>query len=355
MAELAGIRQSIDRAWRLLSETGFMDMAMEMYTDAYRSRVHAAVTELREAVRALVRRNNRDAYGEMSAARRITLWKAILRARAPTTGIYLMGQLGARYPGMTAELETATNDLARLPAVGTTAELRRMSQRIREAMPGRRNAVEEEAARQGDPMPRGITSEEAALYQRIVFRAMRRSERESHSYRNAGDAAIGAFGESFLPAMPGQNTQGFVQDQVEGRFTEMAVGAQRANAVGATVSLIRGVLSAIDAHGRATNSTYRLNYWIHQGCLEESGGDASAAMQLGRQLQTIRQRMNAWLAWLERHQDHPSFVPPSGRIDAAPTASNDRGTNSRSPAGNRRWPVQSSLHTAAVRGPEGLA
>ena len=32
-------------------------------------------------------------------------------------------------------------------------------------------------------------------------------------------------------------------------------------------------------------------------------------------LQDIKRRMNAWLEWLERHQDHPSYVPPSGRLD----------------------------------------
>jgi len=234
-----------------------------------------------------------------------------------------------------------------------------MTSSILDAAPDRRTALEQEAARGGDPMPPGITTAEAELYQRIVLRAIQQSRREESSHRNAGDAALDAFGQSFLPALPNSSDgiHGIAQDQVEGHLAdavsrggETAV-RESANRIGAIVSVIRALTDAADAHYRATHPEYRLNYWIHQGCLEERNGNAQGAAQLMQNLQDIRQRMNDWLEWLERHQDHPSYVPPSGRLDPAPRASL---TTHRSGAASHNGPVQGSERGPANRGTLGF-
>jgi len=85
MTDITGIRQSVSRAWRLLNETGFLDMSRGLNAESYQLNVREAVRELREAARSLVHPDNLGAYGELSASLRLTLWKSILRARAPAS------------------------------------------------------------------------------------------------------------------------------------------------------------------------------------------------------------------------------------------------------------------------------
>lgn len=358
MTDLAGIRQSVSRASQLLNSTGFMDISRGLQTAAYQRNVREAVRELGEAAQSLVRQDNRAAYGQMNDGLRQMLWQSILMARAPATGAFVISRLGAQYPGMPDHLREADRILSSHANGFPVRVLHRMMSTILDAAPTQRTGVEQEAARQGDPMPRRITTAEAELYQRIVLRAIEQSRREEFSHRNAGDAALEAFGESFLPPLPWEDPRGFAQDQGEGMLAEtLSRGGETAvresaNRIGAVVSMVRAISSAADAHYRANHPEYRLNYWIHQGCLAESGGSPAAGTRLGERLQDIRRRMNAWLEWLQRHQEHPSYVPPYGRIDAAPRASADSTQNG---ADNRSGPVQGPVRGPAQRGSMGLA
>ena len=360
MAEIAGIRQSVTRAWQLLNQTGFMDMSRGLHTEAFQRNVEEAVRELREAANSLVREGNRGAYGELSGSLRQSLWKSILRARAPATGVFIISRLGGQYRAMSDDVREADRSLAGLANGFPVRELHRMASEILNASPDQRTAVEQEAARGGDPMPRPISAQEATLYQRIMLRAIDQSRREASSYRNAGEAAFDAFGQSFLPALPldSDGIRGMGQDQVEGALASAVsrggetVARESANSIGAIVSLIRAVTDAADAHYRANHPEYRLNHWVHQGCLSECGGNGAAASRMMEQLQNIRQRMDDWLQWLQRHQDHPSYVPPGGRWEARPTASAE---SVRSGASNRTGSVQGSVRAPANRGSLGLA
>lgn len=360
MTDIAGIQQSVSRAWQLLNQTGFMDMSRGLYTEAYQRNVSEAMRELREASRSLVADGNRGAYGELNSNMRVMLWKSILRARAPATGIFIISRLGAQYRGMAEDVRTADNLMSSLANGFPVRELHHMTSRILNASPDPRTALEQEAARSGDPMPPGISTQEAELYQRIMLRAIQQSSREASAYRNAGEAAFDAFGQSFLPPLPdsADGMRAFGQDQVEGALASAVsrggetVARESAQSIGAIVSLIRAISDAADAHYRANNPEYRLNHWVHQGCLAESGGNGPAAVSLMERLQNIRQRMNAWLEWLQRHQDHPSYVPPSGRLDPAPTAS-----LSPNPSGtaNRTGSVMGSMRGPSGRSSIGLA
>jgi hypothetical protein len=358
MTELAGIRQSVSRASQLLNATGFMDISRGLQTDAYQRNVRAAVRELREAARSLVQENNHRAYRGLSDHEQQMLWQSILLARAPATGAFIISRLGSRYPQMADHVREADRTLSSHANGFPVRELHRMRSSILDAAPTTQTVIEQNAEREGDPMPPGINRPEAELYQRIVLRAIQRSRLEAVSNRNPGEAALDAFSASFLPALPWENPEAFGQDQAEGRFAEIisrggeTAVRESANRIGAMVSLFRAIHDAADAHYRASHPDYRLSHWVHQGCLAETGNDSAAAERLGRRLQDIRQRMNAWLAWLERHPDHPSYVPPYGRIDAAPRASVE---STRNGSDNRTGPVQGSVRGAADRGSLGLA
>lgn len=349
MAQTEGIIQSVTRAWRLLNETGFMDISRGLNTEGYQRNVREAVRELREAARSLTRQDNQAAYGELDSSQRDQLWKSILAAQAPDTGIYIISRLGVRFPDMADHVRSADRAMSRRANGFPVVVLHSMTDRIIAAAPSLQSAIEREAARQGDPMPRRITTEEAELYQRIVLRAIRHSRSEAISHRNAGDAALEAFAESFLPA---HTPQDILQDQFEGAGLAATLG-ERADGAGLIISLLRAVSSAADAHYRATNPEARLRHWIHQGCLAETHNSEQGALDLMRRLQDIKRRMDAWLQWLQRHQDHPAYVPPSGRLDPAPTASLRPAL--RGGVSNRAGPVQGPVEGAVDRGPQGLA
>ena len=360
MTDTNGIIQSANRAWRLLNTTGLFDMSRGLYTEAYQRNLREAVRELREAARSLVRPNNLDAYGELDESNRLTLWKSIMRARAPATGEYIYSRLGLRHREIPEDIREARRLLSSQSNGFPGRELMFIMTLILNAAPDARTILEQQAARDGDPMPPGITTAEAELYQRIMLAAIANSSREASRYRNAGEAAMETFGQTLLPALPTDpnGMRAFGQDQVEGalatavsRGSETAV-RESAQSIGAIVSLIRAVTDAADAHYRMNNPEYRLNHWVHQGCLAETGNNGNAAVQMIGQLQNIRERMDAWLQWLERHHDHPSYVPPGGRWEAAPTASLD---TSRTGAANHSGPVRGAVRGAANRGSTGLA
>lgn len=359
MTDISGIRQSVTRAWHLLNETGFLDMSRGLNTEAFQHNTQEAVRELREAAHSLVQPDNRGAYGALNATLRLMLWKSILRARAPATGEYIISNIGGQYPDIAQDVREADAIMSRLSNGFPVWQLHRITARILDSAPNRQTALEQEAARQGDPIPSGITTAEAALYQRIVLRAIQQSRRESISHRNAGEAALEAFGQSFLPALPTSagGLHAIGQDQIEGSLAAAVsrggetAARESANRIGAIVSVLRAVTDAADAHYRATHPDYRLNYWIHQGCLAECGGNGNAAVTMMENLQNIRQRANAWLEWLQRHTDHPSYVPPSGRLDPSPTASLTHQSGSLM----RTGPVQGSVRGPTSLGPTGLA
>jgi hypothetical protein len=255
MAEIAGIRQSVTRAWSLLNQTGFMDMSRGLNTEAFQHNVNKAVRELREAASSLVREGNRGAYGELNDSLRETLWKSILRARAPATGVFIISHLGVQYRTMSDHVREADRALAGLANGFPVRELHRMTSEILNASPDQTTAVEQEAARQGDPAPRGITRQEAELYQRIMLRAMQLSSREVSSHRNAGDAAISAFGESLLPA---HTFDDILSDQAEGRSLTIALGEQGAERAGLILTAFRAVSAAAGAYRRMENAEVRL-------------------------------------------------------------------------------------------------
>jgi hypothetical protein len=348
MANIAGIVQSITRAWHLLGETGFLDMSRGLNTDGWQQNIREAVRELREAASSLVAQHNRDAYGELESGVRLMLWKSILRARAPATGEFIISRLGGRYRNMTDDVRAAERELAGRANGFPTRQLHQMTSIILNASPDEATAVEQEAARQGDPMPRGITPQEAALYQRILLRAMQQSNREVSSHRNAGDAAIDAFGESLIPA---HALDDILMDQAEGRGLGAVLGEAGGEQAGLILNLFRAISSAADAHHRQENAQYRLNYWVRQTCLAESRNNSGAAAQLERQLLDIKRRMDEWLSWLQRHQDHPSYVPPGGRWEASPLASAE---SLRSGAANWTGPVSGSVRGPSSRGPVGM-
>jgi len=349
MAEISGIRQSVNRAWQLLSETGFLDMSRGLHTEAYQNNVREAVRELREAARSLVSEGNRDAYREINNSLRMTLWKSILRARATPTGEFIISRLGAQYRRMSDDVRQADRELSGLANGFPVRELHRMTNIILNASPDQRTSIEQEAARQGDPAPQAVTRQEAELYQRIMLRAMQQSTREVNSHRNAGDAAIEAFGESLIPA---HTFDDILSDQGEGQALTVALGERGAERAGLILTAFRAVSAAAGAYRRMENAEARLNYWVHEVCMAESSNDPNAASRLERQVRDIYRRMNAWLAWLQRHQDHPSFVPEGGRWEARPTASAE---SVRSGAANRSGSVQGSVRAPANRGPLGLA
>jgi len=348
MAEIAGIRQSVNRAWQLLNETGFLDMSRGLNTEVYQHKVHEAVRELREAASSLVRQGNRDAYGEINDDLRLKLWKSILRARATPTGEFIISHLGAQYRSMSDHVRQADREMAGLANGFPVRELHRMTTLILNASPDQQTAVEQEAARQGDPAPQAVTRQEAELYQRIVLRAMQHSTREVNSHRNAGDAAIEAFGESLIPA---HTFDDILQDQAEGQSMTIALGEAGAERAGLILTALRAVSAAAGAHRRMENAEVRLNYWVHEVCMAESGNDPNGAARLERQVRDIYRRMNAWLEWLQRHQDHPSYVPPGGSWEARPTASAE---SLRSGAASGTGSIRGSVRAPANRGPLGL-
>lgn len=348
MAQTRGIVQSVQRAWRLMQQTGLFDASRGLYTEAWQRNVREAVRELREAARALVRGDNLDAYGELPENLRLELWRAILAARAPATGEFIISRLGGRYRAMSDDVRAADRAMASRANGFPVSVLHAMTARILGASPDRATVVEQEAARQGDPPPRDITQPEAELYTRIVSRAITRSNAEANSHRNAGDAALGAFGQSLLP---GATPDAWLQNRAEGDGLGLMFG-ERAQSAGLVLSMFRAVRDGVDAHQRHTDAEYRLQHWIRQGCLAESNNDSRQAEQLFRQLKNIKDRMDAWLRWLNRHPDHPSYVPPHGTIEAAPTASLDA---SRAGAGNRTGPVRGSVRGPFEPGPNGLA
>ncbi len=347
MARTDGIIQSANRAWRLLQATGFMDISRGLDTESWQRNVAEAGRELGEAASSLVASDNRDAYHELSHDQRITLWKAILAARQTRIGIRIISELGFRYRRMQDDVSEAERELASRANGFPVRELRAIGARIRAASPDPATVVERAAAEAGDPAPRGVTNEEAQLYQRVMLRAMQLSDREIAGVRNPGEAALGAFGASLLPP---SDASGFAQNYAEDQAVGAAFGA-RANVIGVIISALRAVFDGAEAYRRATDDEHRLNYWIGQVCLQESHNNPDAALRLRRNLQDILERMNAWLAWLQRHTDHPSYDPPGGTIRADPTASLDL---TRPGSGNRTGPVMGSVRGPYDRQPYGL-
>lgn len=348
MARTQGIVQSAGRAWRLLQDTGFMDASRGLETEAWQRNLREAGRELREAAASLTAADNRDAYGELRRVQRMNLWCAILAARETAVGIRIISTLGIRYPMMADHVSEAERRLAPRANGFPVRLLRRMAARIRNASPDPATVIEQRAAEQGDPPPREVSLQEAQLYQRIMLAAMRASDREASSYRNAGDAALGAFGASLLPP---SDLSGMAQNYAEEQALDYAFGA-RANGIGAILSALRAVSDGVDAHRRATDDEYRLQHWVHQVCLRESNNDAAQALLLFQRLQDILERMNAWLQWVERHQDHPAYVPPGGEWRADPRASLG---NTRGGSANRSGPVQGSVRGPYDRSPYDMA
>ncbi|MEM1411489.1 MAG: hypothetical protein AAGH19_03945 [Pseudomonadota bacterium] len=348
MARTAGIIQSINAAWRLVQETGFMDVNRGLNTESWQRNLNGAARELNEAADSLTARDNRDAYGELNNEQRMALWSAILASEQPAIGVRIISALGVRYSNIPQDLGAAESALSSRANGFPVRHLRTMAQRIRNAAPDRASVVERRAAEAGDPPPREVTRDEAELYQRIMLRAMQLSEREASSYRNAGDAALGAFGASLMPP---NSVESWAQGEVEGRSLSILFG-ERANTAGLVFSALRAVNDGLDAHRRLRDDEYRLQHWVREVCLRESDGSAQQGLALFQRLQDILERLNGWLEWLDRHRDHPAYNPPGGVIRAAPTASLQGGASG---AGRRSGPVHGSIRGPSQRGPSGMA
>jgi len=352
MTDISGIRRSVNYAWTLLNRTGVMDSSRAMHTEYWRRNKSGAVRELRQSARALVRRNNQDAYGELSSALQQTLWKSILASQTPAIGRYIMSRLGGQYRDMADHLRTADSTMSSRSNGFSVHVLHRITARILDANPTQEVIVEQQAARDGDPMPRMISAEEGELYNRIILRAITLSNRERSSNRNAGEAALGAFAGTFLPSVsPTDRAISHIQD----KGLVVIMGETAASRAGSLFSIVSTIRTTLNAHTRQNDREASINHWIDEVCLTESRGDSVAAMALRRRLHRISQALNAWLAWLERHQDHPSYVPPGGVIEEAPHASLRTPHHNRPGSNSRRGSVRGSVRSHGIRGTTGLA
>ena len=351
MADLNGIRQSVNHAWVLLNRTGFMDSSRGMNTEYWQRNKRNAIRELHEAKRALVRSNNLDAYGEISSRLRQLLWQSILAAASPQIGVLIISTLGGRFRDMAEHVRLADDVMSRAHKGFSNPILHRYTAIILNACPTQETIVEQAAARSGDPMPSMISAEDGELYNRIILRAITLSNREQRSHRNAGEAALEAFAGSFLPSL---SPADWTSDEIQGRGLTIALGERVADRAGAVISIVSTINNAINAHSRQNNREASINHWVFQVCITESHNDRVVAQTLRRRLHRISQQMNTWLEWLERHHEHPLYVPPGGVIEASPRASLNSQEYTRPGSINRSGPVRGSIRSAGVRGITGL-
>lgn len=351
MTDVSYIARSVNRAWRLLNDIDvFMVVHRGLNNEIWQRNVEVATHCLSEAANNLLLSVNRDAYGELTGLDQQRLWESILDSRNTQLGVRIISQLGRRYQEMSRHVREADRVQSRCPNGFPVAELHRITSRILNASPSSDTSVEQAAAREGDPIPR-VSSEEALLYQRIVLHAIRRSNRERHSYRNTGEAVFEAFSRSFLPALGAQD---ILEGQVQGRVRNAILGSI-SESTGLVLSVVSAVRDASGAYYRQTDSEYRLNYWVYQGCLAECNNNADAAGVLQRRLINILQRMDALLEWLERHHNHSSYVSPSGEIRAAPRASVIMPGHTRTGINNCNGAVQGVVRGPANQSPLGTA
>jgi hypothetical protein len=333
MATLAGISQSVNRANRLMDDTGFMDSNRGMSNAAWDRNIAQARRELAEVADALAGRGGLGLYRQMTGELRRRMWRALLlsscNAGEPegrqidlTTGRRIMRSLGAEASAAVATLTQVTDSLASRPNGFPVRVLRTMSRQFREAAPGTAAEIERRARVAGDPMPIPPPASSTREYMLVALDAIRRARAIERSWdaqnpRVATFVAVAATVFGVPTEQDAASLSEFASGRASSDLEDLVQEGAHIDGVMTWVGRIDAARVGVETHGRLTDPRERMRQCLQEAALEQSGGEWGTALALLDRMRTTEQRMNAWLAWLARHRDHPAYVPPGGVVTAA--------------------------------------
>lgn len=328
MAGLAGITQSVNRAHRLMQDTGFMDVSRALSTEAWDRNIREARRELNEAADTLAGRDGSRLYSQMSGQLRQTLWRATLLAsinlgeEGSERFDYAIGRRIMRSTGASAsssaqaDLNTATNFLASQATGFPTSVLRCASRTFHESAPTEGVEIERRARLAGDPIPMRPAPQDTIQYMRITLSALTRAHAIERSWeaQNPGIVAFAAMAAASF-GVPAGDT--YLVEYTTGKVDygrDSFLGAVGVGGLMKKTGRLQIPQTGIETYARLTNSQDRMRHCIQAAALAASNNELARANLLIRKMETTEQQMDTWLQWVDRHRDHPAYVPPGGVV-----------------------------------------
>jgi len=330
---IAEVRQSVTRADRLLADTGFMDSARALGTEGWAVNMREARRELSEVADLIARRTGRSLYERMGRDLRHLLWRSILLSSynpsaAPedqfdtATGLRIMRALGETAPMAQEDLDHCVSELAGRSTGFPVAILRRLALGYRESATTLATLVERRARERGDPAPPRTTAAEAQEYCEVLLPAIRRARAidftwEAQHPEMATFAAVAAAIFGVPTDMSGEGLVGDVRGRTSSMIQDAVADATHTAGPLAWMGRLDAARTGFETYGRLTDPRERLRQCVREVATARCRGNEGQAMALVERLRRTEAQMNAWLAWLDRHRDHPDWVPAGGTIGPA--------------------------------------